>query len=151
MPGLPLKRESRREESDQEEGRIVPDAFWANLPTLVISCGTFLGLVIAAIAQYKVNTRINDKLEVVAKATDGLADKMAQAKLQQGTAEGKVAGIQQERQESRDRVGMVKSNDRRGSSIKSAPDKVLEKIEQHTKETAENTSRTEAKVDDLKK
>lgn len=125
----------------------MPDAFWANLPTLVISCGTFVGLIIAAIAQYIVNTRLGTKLETVAKATDGLATKMAEAAKGQGAAEGKLAGVQQERTEARDRIGQVKSNDRRGSkALPEVSPHVLEKIEANTKNTAEATADVAAAI-----
>lgn len=124
---------------------MMPDAFWANLPTLVISFGTFVGLIIAAIAQYKINMQQNIKLDNVVRATDGMATRMAEAAKGQGAAEGRLEGVSQERDEARARA--TKDGERRAIAV----DDTLKSIEQNTAETAVNTAGVEAKIDDLKR
>lgn len=68
------------------------DAFWANLPALVIACGTFAASITAAgLALWN-----NRKIEAVHKATNSMKDDLVKVTGQAEHAKGKLEGAREE-------------------------------------------------------
>jgi hypothetical protein len=74
-----------------------------NWPTVVNTFFATLPATIAAIGAVWVGVRNSRKITKVVEATNGLAAKIAAAKLAEGHAIGKAAGVEQERAATRER------------------------------------------------